>query len=94
MAGALIVEPADPSAYLPPELAAMGDGEVLVLQHLCFYTQGVYRAPNPYMNHMMVSNYSGDKLRPNPSYVRCAVCGVRCAVCGVRCAVRVASATL
>ena len=53
MAGALIVEAADPG-YLPPALAAMAEA-VLVLQHLCFYTEGKYRNPNPYINHMNVS---------------------------------------
>lgn len=46
-----------------------GEGEVLVLQHLCFYTDGVYRNPNPYINHMMVSKYAGDMLRPDPSFL-------------------------
>ena len=67
MAGALIVQPVDPT-YLPPELAAMGEGEVLVLQHLCFYTNGKHQSPNPYVNHMNVHAYSGDRLDPRPAF--------------------------
>lgn len=70
MAGALLVDPADP-AHLPPALAAMGEGEVLVLQHLCFYTadtDGRRESPNPYVNHMNVHAYSGDRLDPRPAF--------------------------
>lgn len=68
MAGALVVEPsADHARELPPELAAMEE-QVVVLQHLCFHTDGQYHAPNPYINHMNVHLYSDDEVDPAPTF--------------------------
>ena len=67
MAGALIVEPTNRAAYLPPAVAAM-DEAVLLLQHLCFRNIGKYQDSTPYMNHLNVVKYGFDQVAPAPVY--------------------------
>ena len=67
MAGALIVEPQNRSAYLPPAVAAMAEA-VLLLQHLCFRNIGKYQGSTPYMNHLNVVKYGYDNVAPDPVY--------------------------
>jgi hypothetical protein len=56
-----------PFSLPQPALGAMEE-VLLVLQHLCFYTEGKYRNPNPYINHMNVHIWSDDALDPSPAY--------------------------
>ena len=68
MAGVLIVEHRDNSSSVPAALTAMKQ-ELMLLQHLCFHNRGKWQDSTPYLNHLNVVKYSGDKIDPDPHYL-------------------------